>query len=170
MSRVQARYLSTTLALVAAAAGFAVYQGLVEHPAPRLERRLDPASRPPVPPPAPPSAREILDRRAVLSLTREQVARLEDLDARWRQDSAGLVSAVDHARAEFSRFMDEQAGHRASVQEIQRLSAEFRELSAELRAQRLRHAEAAAGLLSESQLETLATIRLPERTREERQR
>ena len=169
MRSVQIRYLSTTLLLVALAAAVVAVQGKGEHPAPRLERRLDTASQPLAPPPAPPSARRILDHRAALSLSTDQVARLEDLDQRWRRDSRALLAAVERAQEEFAQFMDAQ-GERASLQEVQRQSAEFRELSAELREQRLRHAEAAAGFLTDGQGRTLTTMtmRSPERQGEGR--
>jgi predicted acylesterase/phospholipase RssA len=167
MSRLQARYLATTLMLAAIGVGFVMLQGRLQPPAPRLERRLDPAARPPVPPAAPPSAREVLDRRAALALAPEQVMQLEALDRRWGEESRELTAAVARAQEEFTRFMGAQAG-RASLPEIQRQSASFRELSAELREQRRRHADAAAGLLTESQRAMLRTTPAPPVTGEGR--
>ena len=60
------------------------------------------------------------------------------------------------ARAEFERFAREASPRGASVAEIQRQSAEYRELSAALRAARERHAEAAQAVLTEVQRQSVA--------------
>ena len=154
---VRTRYLSTTLALVAVALGYALIQGRPTRPAPRLPARPAVASQPAAPPPAPLTAREVLDRADVLSLTADQKARLEALDRAWKQETAGLETALQEASNEFSQFMREsQARGRASLQEIQRRSADLRELSAALRERRHLHSEDAARVLTEAQRQTLA--------------
>jgi len=136
------RYLSTTVALLAVGLGYALIQGRGERPTPRPAAQSEAVARPVPPPTAPPPAREILNRRAALSLTADQAARLEALDA---------------AAQELSRFMKEaQSAGGTSVQEIQRRSVEFRELSAALRERRRLHSEAAAHVLTESQRRQLA--------------
>lgn len=155
------RYLSTTLVLVAVGLGYAVIQGRAARPAPRFPGRPAAASQP-VPPPSP-TAREILGREAVLSLTADQKTRLAALDRRWREQSAPLEAAVLEAEREFSRFMEEaKTSGRTSIQEIQRRSADVRELSATLRERRLLHAEAATQILTEAQRGRLAASLSPE--------
>lgn len=153
------RYLSTTVALVAVGLGYALIQGRPEMPAPRPAAQPGAVVRPVPPAAAPPTAREILDRRAALSLTADQAARLEALDVEWRKEAAELEPAVEAASQEFSRFMkDAQSSGGASVQEIQRRSVEFRELSAALRDRRRLHGEAAAHVLTESQRQRLGVV------------
>lgn len=149
------RYLTTTLLLLALGAGYMAIQASQTGPAPRLRPEGAAPRRPATPPPPPVSARMILDRRAELGLTAEQAARLEALDDRWRQDTTSLMASVDAAEREFGRFMAAQGPRGAPLQEIQRQSAEFRELSAELRERRLRHATAATALLSAAQRQKL---------------
>jgi hypothetical protein len=149
------RYLITSLVLLAVAFGYALTQGRVERPA--LPRPAGVASSPRVPPPPLPSARKLLDRRASLALSNEQTRRLEALAREWSSESAGLEAELQAATAEFSRFMSEaQGGRGASLQEIQRRSADVGELSAGLRERRRLHGEAAAGLLTDRQRMTLA--------------
>jgi len=145
------RYLSTTLALLAVAAGYTLSQGWVERQSPRPMVREVGAR--PEPPPAPaPSAREILDRGPALGLSQEQAARLRALDAEWRRQSSELQAAIEGERRQFSAFMKEaQEGRGASLQEIQRRSANLRDLSATLREARWRHALASAEVLTEQQ-------------------
>lgn len=153
------RSLSATLAIAAIASAYVITQGTAQRPAPRIERGTGTASRP-IPPPRMPSAREILDRRADLALTGDQVARLEELDREWEKGSAALETAVAAAQVEFSRVTEGRRATRGTtVQEIQRQSGDFRELSAELRRRRLSHADAAFGLLTEIQRGTLAARR-----------
>ena len=155
------RYLSTTLVLVAVGLGYAVIQGRAARPSPSLPGRPAAASQP-VPPP-PPTAREILSREAVLSLTVDQKTHLEALDRRWREESVPLEAALQEAEQEFARFMeDTRASGRTSMQEIQRRSADVRELSAARRERRRIHSEVAAQVLTESQRRRLAASLSPE--------
>ena len=160
---VRLRYLSTTLALVAVGLGYALIQAKPWRAAPRLEPRPAAAGHPAPPPPAPPTAREVLDRSERLDLTREQKARLEALDRQWKQETAGVEAALRGAEEEFSRFMKEaQGGKGTSLQEIQRRSADVRDLSATLRERRLLHGEAVARVLTEPQRRTLGLPPSPE--------
>ncbi len=157
----RARYLSTTLALVAIGLGYALIQSRPWSSGPRLPGRSAAVSAL-APPPALPTAREILDRRALLSLTREQAARLEALDREWQRESGNLERAVEAAAQEFSRFMTSaQSARGASLQEIQQRSTDYRDLSAALRERRHLHGEVAARELTESQREILARAPLP---------
>jgi len=151
------RYLSTTLALVAIGLGYALVQGWPARPAPRLARPAA-AARPPAPLP---TAREILDRGAALSLTADQKARLAALDERWKKESAGVQAAAQEAQRDLSRFLQEQGAAKASLQEIQRRSADYRKLSQELRELRQRHAETVAQVLTGSQQRKLALLASP---------
>lgn len=153
------RYVSTTLALVAVGLGYAVIQGRAARPAPRIEAR--PVVARPLAPPLP-TAREILDRGTDLALTNDQRARLEALDQQWKKEPAGVQVAVQEAERELTQFMQAQASGKTSLQEIQRRSADYRELSAELRELRQRHAEAAAHILTESQQRTLVLLTSPQ--------
>jgi hypothetical protein len=151
------RYLSTTVALLAVGLGYALVQGRGERPTPRPEAQSEAVARPVPPPAAPPTAGEILERRASFSLTADQVSRLEALDAEWKREAAEIEPALAAAEQALSRFMKEaQSAGGTSVQEIQRRSAEFRELSAALRERRRLHSEAAAHVLTESQRRQLA--------------
>jgi len=153
------RYLSTTLALLAVAAGYTLSQGWVERQSPRPMLRE--AGARPVPLPAPaPSAREILDRVPAVGLSREQAARLRALDAEWVRRSSALQAAIDDEESQFSTFMKEaQGGRGASLQEIQRRSANLRDLSATLREARWRHGLASAEVLTEQQRRTQGDVR-----------
>ena len=145
------RYVSTPLALLAVALGYTLSQGWVGRRSPSPTVRE--AGARPAPPPAPaPSAREILDRGQALGLSREQAVRLGALDGLWREESTGLQAPIDEEQRAFSAFMREaQSGRGASLQEIQRRSAELSELSATLREARWRHGLAAAAVLTEQQ-------------------
>ena len=153
------RSLTTTLALLAVAAGYALSQGWVARQSPRPMVRE--AGARPVPPPAPaPSAREILDRGPAVALSREQSARLGALDAEWRRQSSDLQAAIDDEERQFSAFMKEaQGGRGANLQEIQRRSANLRDLSATLREARWQHGLASAEVLTEQQRRTQGDIR-----------
>ncbi len=153
------RFLTTTLALVAVAAGYALSQGWVARQSPRPMVRE--AGARPVPPPAPaPLAREILDRGPAVGLSREQAARLRALDAKWVRQSSELQAAIDDEERQFSAFMKEaQGGRGASLQEIQRRSANLRDLSATLREARWRHGLASAEVLTEEQRLTQGEVR-----------
>lgn len=150
------RYLAATLALTAIAVGYFL---LLREPAkagPRLATR--PAEARGVAPPPHPTARMLLDRATGLALTQGQHARLEALDRQWKMESVGLGTAVRQEQEAFSRFMQEaQARGKASVQEIQRRSADLREVSETLRERRQQHAEAALEVLTESQRQMLST-------------
>ena len=153
------RHLSTTLALLAVAAGYTLSQGWVERQSPRPMLRE--AGARPVPLPAPaPSAREILDRGPAVELSREQAARLRALDADWVRQSSDLQATVDDEERQFAAFMKEaQGGRGASLQEIQRRSANLRDLSATLREARWRHGLASAEVLTEQQRRTQGDVR-----------
>jgi len=146
------------MALVAIGLGYALMQGWQARPTPRLARPAG-ASRPLAPLP---TAQEVLDRQAALSLTAEQKSRLEELDLQWKKESAGLQAAAHKAQRELSQFLQEQGGAKASLQEIQRRSADYRELSQELRELRQRHTEAVAHVLSEFQQRIIALPTSPQ--------
>jgi hypothetical protein len=153
------RYLSTTLALVAVGLGYDLIQAKPWRPGPSLPPRPAAAGRPVTPPPVPPTAREVLDQADALSFTAGQKVQLEALDRRWKRDTAGLEAALQEAELEFSRFMREsQAGRGTTLQEIQRRSADVRELSAALRERRLLHGEAVARVLTEAQRRALGLL------------
>ncbi len=145
------RSLSTMLALLAVAGGYALSQGWIDRPGPRPVARE--AGARPAPPPAPaPSAREILDRGEAWGLSGEQAARLRALDTEWARRASDLQAAIDDAERQFSAFMKEaQGGRGASLQEIQRRSANLRDLSATLREARRQHGLASAEVLTEHQ-------------------
>jgi hypothetical protein len=106
-----------------------------------------------------PTARAILDRGAELPLTKEQRARLEALDRRWTSESAGLEAAVHQEEEAFAAFMQEaQAGGKTSVRELQRRSADLRELSGTLRERRQQHADSALHILTEQQRRMLSSL------------
>lgn len=153
------RALTTTLVLLAVAAGYALSQGWVERQSPRAMVRE--ARERPVPPPAPaPSARDIFDRGPAVGLSSEQAARLRALDAGWRRQSRELQAAIDDEERQFSAFMKEaRDGRGASLPEIQRRSANLRELSATLREARWRHGLASAEVLTEQQRRTQGDVR-----------
>lgn len=156
----QARSLSATLAVALIAAAYFVFQARIDRPAaPRPAPALS-AAGPATLPAAPPTAREILDRAVALDLWGEQRVRLEALDSVWSKEVSGLEAALQEAEREFSRFMKEAQGARgASIQEIQRRSAEFGRLTAELRERHQRHSEAALRVLADWQRERLAQSR-----------
>ena len=151
---------AVTLALVAAAAGWAIIEAPTERP--RLSAPKPGAITRPALAAMPPTARDILDGGAMLDLKTGQRTRLRALDATWASESAAARAQLDAAVAEFSRFMDEaRATGRTSLQEVQRRSAEFSELSAALRERRQRHAEAAAATLTEWQRTRLRQVTRP---------
>ena len=147
------RYLSSTMVLVVLAGVYALWQGQVDRPTPRLPPGVARVSRPA--PPArihPPLARDILDRAAALELSDDQVVRLRALDRRWSAEAGGLEAAIRQAEGEFSTFMDgARAPGGTSVQEIQRRSADLRNLGALLRERRRVHSDSVVGLLVEWQ-------------------
>jgi hypothetical protein len=150
------RYLSTTAALVAAAAAYVLWQRPLDRPTPRLPAAPAVAARPAAPP-MPPTARRILDQAVALGLTRDQMGRLQALDRAWTSEERDLQTAVRDAERELAAFMKEAQGSgRASVRQIQQHSADFSSLSATLRERRRRHSEAALQLLDGSQRHRLA--------------
>ena len=154
-----ARHLSTTVALVALATAYIVWQGRLERPSPRLPSASAPVIRrgSPAPVPLPPTAREILDRAVALDLTDHQVIRLHALDRLWTSEASRLEAAIQMAEGEFSAFMKTaQASGGASMQEIQSRSAELRRLGTLLRERRQQHSDAAVGLLADWQRQRLA--------------
>jgi hypothetical protein len=154
----RARYLSTTLALAAVVLAYVLWQRPPDRPTPGLPAASARAARP-APPLTPPTARQILDRAMVLDLRHDQMVRLQALDRLWTSEESELQAAIRDAEGEFSTFMKEtQTSGGASVQEIQRRSAEFSSLSATLRERRQRHAEAALRLLDGWQRHRLAGV------------
>ena len=153
-----ARYLSTSLALALVATGYFLLQARTERLAP--PRPALSAQRPAALPPAPPTAREVLDRAGTLELGGHQLVRLEALDRLWRREIGGLEAEIRTAEREFSGFVQQAQGARGlTAQEIQRHGTEFSHLSAELRARRLRHSEAALRVLADWQRKRLAESR-----------
>jgi hypothetical protein len=157
----RARYLVTTLALVAIGLGYVLVQQWPRHPVLRLPARAE-ASSHPAPRPVLPTAREILEHGADLALTPDQQGRLAALDRQWKQESAGVQAVADAAGRDFSKFLQEQGSGKVSLQEIQRRSADYRALSQELRELRQQYAEAAANILTNSQQRTLALQTSPD--------
>ncbi len=155
----RARYLSTTVALVALAAAYVFWQVRLERPTPRLPAASAPVIRPasPAPVPLPPTAREILDRGVALDLSDHQGIRLRALDRLWTSEASGLGAAIQVAEGEFSGFMKTaQASGGANMREIQSRSEELRRLGALLRERRQQHSDVAVGLLAEWQRRRLA--------------
>ncbi len=152
----RARYLSMTLALVAAVAAYVLWPRPLDRPAPRLPAASAPTARP-APPPVPPTARRILDQAMVLGLSHDQMVRLRALERFWTSEERELQAAIRDAERELSAFMkDTQASGGTGVQQIQQRSAEFSSLSATLRERRRRHSEAALQLLDGWQRHRLA--------------
>ena len=157
----QGRPVIAALALLIVAGAYFADQGRMNRPGPPRPAASVPAVRP-AGPPVPPAAREILDRRAVLDLRAEQIARLETLDQLWTREASGLEAMLRDAERQFSVFATEaQQQKGASLPEIQRRSAEFSQLSAELRERRRHHADVALGVLTERQRQRLAEPRPP---------
>ena len=101
------RYLSTTVALVALAAAYVLWQGRLERPTPRLPAASAPVIRPASPSQVPrsPTAREILDRAVALELSDQQVHRLHALDRLWTSEGGRLEAAIREAEGEVAVFM-----------------------------------------------------------------
>jgi hypothetical protein len=157
---VQRHYLVSTLGLVGLVAAYFVLQGAPPRPGPRLERPPQGLARPAAPPRLL-TAHEILSR-ADLGLASGQVERLQALDLEWSERNRGLLASVEAAQAELSHFMETQGTGRANLAELERRSADFRELSAELRQRRTLHAEAAMDVLTEPQRRQLVPATSPE--------
>ena len=157
-----ARSLSATLAVVLVAAAYFVFQARMDRPGPPRPAPALSAARPPALAPAPPTAREILDQAATLDLRGDHIVRLEALDRLWTREVSGLEAMIHEAERGFSVFATEAQGRKgASLPEIQRRSATFSQLSAELRERRLHHSDAAIGVLAEWQRQRLAQSRRP---------
>ena len=157
----QVRPVTAALALLIVAGAYFAYQGRMDRPGPPRPAASFSAARP-TGPPMPPTAREILDRRAILDLRAEQIARLETLDQLWTREASGLEAMIRDAERQFSVFATEAQHQKgASLPEIQRRSAEFSQLSAELRERRRHHADVALGVLTEGQRQRLAQPRPP---------
>ena len=159
----RSRYLVSVAGMATVVIAYVLWQ---ERPASlvgRIERQSTGAARSALPPAAV-SAREILDHRADLRLDPRQVERLEALDRRWTEESRRVLSAIEAAQDELSRFFADQGRRGASLAEIQRRSADFRALAGELRERRRRHEEAALGLLTDGQRGAMARPRQPAST------
>lgn len=155
-----ARSLAATLAVVLVAVAYFVWEARIERPGPPRPTPALSAARPPDLPPAPPTAHEILDQSVTLDLRGDQVVRLKALDRLWTREISGLQPMIHEAEREFSGFVkDAQGTKRASLQEIQRRSATFSQLSAELRERRQHHSEAALRVLAEWQRQRLVQSR-----------
>jgi hypothetical protein len=139
------RSLTATLALAAVATAYVLLQSRGERPAPRLPAPALSTARPAALPAAPPTARVILDRAVVLDLEGHQLVHLEALDRVWRRETSGLGAAIHEAERELSAFMKEAQGSKgASIQKSTAVDG-ISQLSAELRARRQHHSEAALG-------------------------
>ena len=148
----RARYLATTLALLAVGLAFGVSQWRPKPSPPRPAR----AAATPARLALPPTAREILDRAQALQLSRDQVIRLNALDQRWKAETANLEAAIRTASVEFDRFMNEaRSGRGAPLEEVQRRSADLQALSAEMRQRRNIHSARVLEILSGPQQERL---------------
>ena len=113
----------------------------------------------PATPTLPPTARDILEGGALLDLKAEQRARLRALDARWAAESAAADTQLRATTDEFARFMEAARGAgRTNLADIQRRSAEISELSADMREERRRHADAAAAILTDWQRGRLGNV------------
>jgi hypothetical protein len=149
----RARYLVTTLALVAIGLAFGLSQR-TERPGP--PRPAVHATAWPALPAPPPTAREILDGSDALDLSPQQTERLRELDRQWQAEYRGLQEAIRTASAEFERFVaDARQGGGASLQALQQRSSDLRHLSMILRERRAEHSRRAAGVLTEAQRATL---------------
>jgi hypothetical protein len=156
------RALAAAVALATVAVASFVYQTRMDRrgpprPAPSLS-----AGRPVALPSVPPTARDILDQSVPLDLRGDQLVRLKALDRLWTREVSGLTAMIHEAEREFSVFAAEAQGIRkVSLPEIQRRSAEFSELSAELRVRRQHHSEAALRVLDDWQRQRVVPSRTP---------
>ena len=157
-----ARSLAAAVGLTIIAVAYFVHQGRIERPGPPRPAPVLSAARPPTLLPAPPMAADLLDQRVALDLRGEQIVRLKALDRLWRREVSGLTAMIHEAERDWTVFViDAQGGKRASLPEIQRGSAEFGLLSAELRERRQQHSEAALRVLDDWQRPRLAPPRPP---------
>jgi hypothetical protein len=149
----RARYLVTTLALLAVGLGVGLSRW-PDRPPPRPPAR----TAVPAPPLLPPTAPDVLERARELRLTADQVGRLGRLAREWGAEVTRLEGAIQEARAEFEEFAaGAQGGGGASLQEIQRRSAALQYLSAELRERRSAHSQRTMDLLTDAQRTRLRT-------------
>jgi hypothetical protein len=156
------RSLAAAVGLATIAVAYFVYEGRIERPGPPRPAPVLSAARPPAWPPAPPTATDILDQRVALDLRGDQIVRLKALDRLWTREVRGVTAMIHEAEREWAVFVsDAQGGKRASLPEIQRRSAEFGQLSAELRERRQHHSEAALRVLDDWQRPRLAPPRPP---------
>lgn len=136
--------------------GFAVAAGLWRYaganPKPVVEsRRIEVQNAVPAGPTGP-TAREVLERRNDLRLTKGQVDHLAALDREWRQSVGPLETRVRESAEEFQRFMADSSGAgRTNLGEIQRRTAEQGELFAAYRAGQRAHSSAVQAVLTEEQ-------------------
>jgi hypothetical protein len=165
--RIRARYRVWTLGLLAVAAAGLVLQSAPPRPAPAIQRPAQHAGRR-TPPPRPITARGVLEGRAQLGLTASQAARLEVLDRDWSERNRDLDAALEAARQEVARHVESQPGGRTSLAELERRSADFQDLSAELRQRRRLHADATLEILTEPQRRQLVPATSPETAGESR--
>jgi hypothetical protein len=150
---VRTRSLATTLAVVAIGLGYGVTQWQARPSPPRPPARTAPV--PPLPAP-PPTAAQVLEQGDALRLTAEQRARLDRLARQWAKEVAQVDAAIQAARTAFESFTAAATtGGGASVQEIQRQSADLQALSVELRERRLRHSRRTMDLLTDAQRSAL---------------
>jgi hypothetical protein len=141
--------LATTLILLAVGLGYGVSQWQARPPMPRPPARTAPV---PARPASPPTAPEMLERTEELQLTPTQVTRLTRLAREWAAEAAQLEGAIEEAAAKFEEFAAAaKSGGGASLQEIQRRSADLQGLSAELRDRRVAHSRRIVDLLTDAQ-------------------
>ena len=76
---------------------------------------------------------------------------MDSLDREWQTRSAAPQAAAEAAARELSRFLQEHVTGKATLQEIQGQSEEYRERSQELRELRRNHAEAVLQVLTDAQ-------------------
>ena len=151
------RYLAATLALTAVAAAYVLVEGISLRPGPPR-----PAAHASIPPPQPLlTARTVLAHGVDLSLTPEQRSRLETLDREWQARSAAPQAAAEAAARELSRYLQEHGTGKASLQEIQGQSEDYRERSQELRELRRNHAEAVSQVLTDAQRQQIERLPSP---------
>jgi hypothetical protein len=150
------RALAAALALGIVAVAYFVYQGRMDRPGPPRPASSLSAARPAALPSAPPTAAEILDQSMTLDLRRDQVVRLKALDRSSRSEISRLTAMIHDTERDFSIFASKAQGTKASLPEIQQRSAEFRQLSAELRERRQQHSDAALNVLDGWQRQRLS--------------
>lgn len=75
-----------------------------------------------------PEVSYVLEHRALLALTENQVIRLKKLQERWRRESEPPAKELNRSAREFEQFMEKSKG-KVSVQDIQAHAGEVSELS-----------------------------------------